>query len=68
METPTKSPSLQAPALQCSLTVESLHPNAITIKQSVTHKKVSLILGRNEFRFVTMYVCIYSNLHSENIP
>ncbi|KAK3859893.1 hypothetical protein Pcinc_034023 [Petrolisthes cinctipes] len=62
METPKKEPSLQAPALQCSLTVETLHPNAATIKHSVTHKKVKLILGRNKFR--DMIILVESPKHS----
>ena len=48
METP-KKPSVQAPIVQCTLTIDNLTQQGTT-KKSVTHKNVSIVLGRNEFK------------------
>ncbi|XP_050713556.1 ATP-dependent DNA helicase PIF1-like [Eriocheir sinensis] len=47
METPEKGPEVPVPLLECTLTVEVMRNNA---KHTSTHKKVKLMLGRNEFR------------------
>ncbi|XP_069948280.1 ATP-dependent DNA helicase PIF1 isoform X2 [Cherax quadricarinatus] len=52
MQTPEKE-TLQAPCLQCTLTVEALTASGTVIK-SVTHKQIKLILGRNEFRDIIL--------------
>ncbi|XP_064105894.1 ATP-dependent DNA helicase PIF1-like [Macrobrachium nipponense] len=55
MNTPENKAVLQAPVLGCTLVVEHLAPGG-TVRKSVSHQQVKLILGRNEFRDIILRV------------